>query len=388
MKKSLLLLLLLAALGKAHGQFVFNPKDYRIRQTVQVNAGKTEENRSLNRVNKADDKVFESITQNDLKNKKVKSLYGEINSSALVVSTEIDNFKTFYNSRSIKRGWRAELRKAGINLSILTSANTTFISNNTTSRRSTKGISAQALAGIYQKFDNAEGNNANNFFELGSRLSDLRLKLYTRVTYDLKEGQSKGQYILTRNQRSRFLYLDVISRGLLALDSLSTTVNEYVNTLQGSPFSLRIAHQINLSNPALVLATGDPEPEFFINLSLDARLIPIALGKEITSAGGSFHFIPSFTASFPAGKGDDATENDKFVIQLTANGAVLTSNTSDVLYLGQEKIKHYSLSFEGRAGLYSTEHPERNFNILFKYNLQEVNGSRASIGFTFAPQVT
>jgi len=42
---------------------------------------------------------------------------------------------------------------------------------------------------------------------------------------------------------------------------------------------------------------------------------------------------------------------------------------------------------EARMGLFSTEHPERNFNFLFKYNLQEVNGSRASIGFSFAPQV-
>jgi len=48
----------------------------------------------------------------------------------------------------------------------------------------------------------------------------------------------------------------------------------------------------------------------------------VALGKEITSQADR-SFYPSFTASFPSGKGDDDTEGDRFVIQVTGNAAYI-----------------------------------------------------------------
>ena len=385
MKIKFLLLLLIVTYG-AQAQFVFKPADYTLRKTVISPSGGGTSDVQLNRVNRADTKVFQNIPETALHESSVERIYGVAEADEIIdVDAEISHFTKYFQSKK-PSGWRSTIPAADV--ARLTSANTTFILNNTTVRRHSKGISAQAIAGLYQKIDNNLSETSKNFFELGSRLSDIRLKLYTKVRYEMKKNPADAsKYILTRNQRSRFLYVDFISRGLLALDSLSTTVNEYVNTLQGSPLCVRLAHQINLTNPTKALATGEPEPELFVNFLFDARLIPVALGKEITSAGGSFHFIPSFTASFPSGKGDDDTEGDRFVIQVTGNAAYITNDAAKILYLGQTAQKSYALSLEARMGLFSTEHPERNFNFLFKYNLQEVNGSRASIGFSFAPQV-
>jgi hypothetical protein len=81
-------------------------------------------------------------------------------------------------------------------------------------------------------------------------------------------------------------------------------------------------------------------------------------------------------------------ERDQFVFQLSGNVSYVSNNAAEVLFLGEEEVKNFSFSAEIRAGLFSTENPGRNFNIMFRYNPQEVNGSRASLGFTMAPMVS
>jgi hypothetical protein len=121
---------------------------------------------------------------------------------------------------------------------------------------------------------------------------------------------------------------------------------------------------------------------------MDGRLTPVSLGDKITSASGSIHFIPTFTGSLPTGEGSDESEREQFVFQLSANISYLSDNAAEVLFRGEEKTSNFSISAEFRARLYSTENPGRNFNIMFRYNLQEVNGSRVSLGFTMAPLVS
>jgi len=281
-------------------------------------------------------------------------------------------------------GWRRKISADSVKK--LTIDNTKAYLIVMSKRRQTKGISPQILSGLYQKVDNNLGQNANNFFELGSRLSDIRIKLNTKITYSLTRTDDK--YVLTRNQKDRFLYFDFISRGVLALDSLSTSVNEYINSLQGAPLSLRLNQQINLSNPLRETISNSPQPSFFLNFAFDARLIPLAVGKEVVGAGGSFHVIPTFTATFPSGRSDEDNESDRFVIQLSGNLAYMTNNAAEVLFLGQEDVDRTSFSFEARAGLFSEDQPAKNFNFVFRYNSQPVNGTRASVGFNFAPRIS
>jgi hypothetical protein len=373
MRLTLGLSLLLIA-SASYGQFLFKANNYRIRQVLEAKPGAVEKLQVIR--GKANIILEEDRTD------ETNVVFGELPKvSDADLQKEIDNFKRLYNLRSKKFGWRKRISLPGGGL---TTANTTAYLNILSKRRQTRGVSPQMLSGLYQKLDNNLGRNASNFFELGSRISDLRLKTATTVSYRLESDAGKNT--LVRKQRERFLYFDFISRGVLALDSMSTTVNEYVNSLQGAPLSVRLTQQFNLSNPVLGDITGAVEPLYFIDIAFDGRLVPVTVGREVTSAGGSFHLIPSFTAAFPSGKGDDAGERDRLVVQLSGNLAYVTEDAANVLYLGQKDVDRYSFSFEARVGLFSEDVPTRNFNFLFRYNAEKVNGARSSLGFTFAPQ--
>jgi len=65
------------------------------------------------------------------------------------VDAEISHFTKYFQVKAFR--WRSTIPAADV--ARLTSANTLH-SNNTTVRRHSKGISAQAIAGLYQKIDN------------------------------------------------------------------------------------------------------------------------------------------------------------------------------------------------------------------------------------------
>lgn len=295
-------------------------------------------------------------------------------------------------SRRNKRNKDSSKKLFGINKTIFTlhENKNNILSLNfdyKTTFRTSNSITPQALSGL-NLVNNSLGDNNSGVLELGAKINNLRISLPTKFKYKTKE--ENGKYIITRYQRDRYLYFDFISRGLLTLDSLQTTMSEYVNTTQGAPLSLRLNFQQRITPEYLDQSiTKRREPIIFFNVDFDGRLVPVTSTTKIEEAGGSFHIMPSFVAVFPSGEISSKEQEDNFIIQLTLNGAYLSQNLREAMTPDSKDNPFYgnwAFSTELRLGNYSEINPVRNWSLFAKYTLQESIGSQFTFGFSFAPQ--
>lgn len=161
--------------------------------------------------------------------------------------------------------------------------------------RSSKSLATQGLAGLQGIANDFSLDGAGALLELGGRISNMRLTLPTKTEFSSRESASEDTLYLITLQKDKYLYLDFISRGVLATDSLQATISEYVNTTMGSPLSFRANWQWSLSRPYHIpVITKKREPNFYFNLGLDARAIPVLGTSSLEQLGGSVHIMPSF----------------------------------------------------------------------------------------------
>lgn len=376
MKKISLVAILLIAVSYVNAQFMVNLDDRRVKSVQK--AGDDSPQFFVNNTVELNDPNWTEYLGKRLPLTRIAD-----------VGQEIKNVELLYNSvpeRKRNKGWRSKFKDISFNA--LTPENTEASLENETNLREARGVTTQAIASVYQKLENNISGTANNLFDLGARLSNLRVKINTRIRYNIKPESVGGvdKYTLTRNQRSTYIYFDFISRAVLALDTLGTAVNEYVNSIEGSPLLLRWTGQCKLYNDRIGQITGKPEPKFFFNYGLDARLIPVQTGQEITASGGSMSALLGFTGVFPAADVNDVEDEDNLVVQLTVNNALMSSDVAESLFASTEKRQNFAASVELRVGLASNVNAARNFNVMLRHNLQEVTGPRTVLGFTFAPK--
>lgn len=251
----------------------------------------------------------------------------------------------------------------------------------------------QAITGL-NLFNNLNGGYAAAALELGGRLNNMRLSLPTKIRYYIDSVKQDADdtnynYIITRYQRNKYLYFDFISRGLVSLDSIATTVSEYVNSTQGSLLTTRLNFQWNLM-PKYIRSeiTGVREPQCYFIVDIDARLVPIASSAKIDDAGVSFHCMPTFLYSTPAGELSSNAQADNFIIQLSGNILYVSNNLKNSLMPANRGFTQHDIlvSAELRAGYYSTENPARNFSFFGKYSFQKTTGPVWTAGVNFSPQ--
>lgn len=259
-----------------------------------------------------------------------------------------------------------------------------------TNFRTSKSLSTQGLAGLQGIANNFSLDDAGALLELGGRISNMRLTLPTKTTF--VERVSNDTFYLTTLQKDRYLYLDFISRGVLATDSLKATISEYINTTMGSPLSLRVNFQHNFNRPYHVRPiTGKREPNFYFNLSVDARAVPVFGTSSMEGLGGSIHVIPSLLMVLPSGAIDSKAQEDNFIVQLTVNSALVSDNIQEIMLTDPDQsaipvIRNMALSFELRVGNYSELNPTRNWSFFIKWVPLEIVGQQFAVGYTFAPQ--
>lgn len=239
--------------------------------------------------------------------------------------------------------------------------------------------------------NNTFGNNTSGLIDLGGRISNTRIKIATKAKYKLEEVNEEGKpkkYELTRIKRDRFMYFDFLSRGVLSLDSLQTTMTEYIKSLDGAPMSTRVNFQWRIKNPYKVRNTiQENEAKSYLQLYLDSRVIPVMNQTQIDKIGASFHLIPTYIATFPSGQLSSDKEEDSFVIQASANLAFLTNNLKDAIIVDAASYdSNWYASFELRIGNFSQKDPLRNWSVFANYSFHETVGSNFNVGFSIAPR--
>lgn len=252
--------------------------------------------------------------------------------------------------------------------------------------RSSEAISAQGIAGIVGG-QSTEGDGSANY-ELGAKISNTRVTLGTKIKYSMEKSDD-GKFVLTKKQKDRYLYFDFISRGLLAFDSLKTTMTEYINSSVGSPITVRWSNQFDLSNKwSNYHTSGIRQPKKYITIDVDSRLIPVVNETVVDGVGVSLNIMPSFIFSTSSGSLSSRVQEDTFLFQFTGNFAVVSDNVLDVVVLegGSKPSGNLLISAEGRLGNFSTINSTRNWSVFFKYSFQDLIGSKFSFGFSFAPQ--
>lgn len=246
-------------------------------------------------------------------------------------------------------------------------------------------ITAQGIAGA-NLVTNSVTDETSGLFELGARINNTRISLPSSFRYNVKK--SGDTYSLERYQRSRYLYLTFISRGVLTLDSLQNTMSEYVSSTLGSPLTARVSLQNRLGREWGEV-TGIREPSFYYSLDFDARVVPVTSATKIEEGGASFHFAPSLLAIFPSGESHSLLQDEDFIVQFTLNAAVLTDNLEAALTpKGAESPlkRNTAVSSELRVGNYSRVNPLRNWSVFAKMSFYDLIGPKFSIGYTFAPR--
>ena len=224
-----------------------------------------------------------------------------------------------------------------------------------------------------------KSNAYSDFIDLGSKITNI----HTRSASSLKFSEIDDKTLQVVIKQKSF-NLDLINRGIIAFDSLRSTANEYINSIQGAPITLRNEYSIGLSKKRQCLreVKNANEPNSFLKLGIEGRFFPSDGSiTEFGKYGLSGNFILTYY------KESQLVNDSKgfFYFFVAGNFSFINRSAKKALYI--EESKNVSISIDGRCGLKSETVKTNNLNLGLSYRpLGEIYGNMFSISLLFAPE--
>lgn len=199
-----------------------------------------------------------------------------------------------------------------------------------------------------------------------------------RYTNDKQNLVKLGQLNPDKIYRGVDFYL--LSRASLDFDTLKAIANDYLTSLQASPFTVRFKKEYFLSQ-LKELSEDDYSPVISMNLIGDIRAIPFNSKRKKIELGVSSHFYLSLSAFFKRLEiGSEGQVLDKGTLYFQPAIGLATGSPEmieSVLSYGKYPV---IFSSECRFGFTSERNAIKDFAFLVRYSLSEIIGPQFRTG--------
>lgn len=180
----------------------------------------------------------------------------------------------------------------------------------------------------------------------------------------------------------KYLYLAVLNRAAINLDSLRNLALEYVSSLQASPLTLRVYVDKKLTNRDQV-TFGTVYPDVSVVLQLDGRAVPYAGAGGNVDVGATAHAFGTLKIQFKTDEIDeDGNTIDTGASYFEPSFFIAKANSRLAETLFTDGKDRPFQGVELRIGYRSDKDKGRDLGALFQWTWQDLIGPSLRAGFT------
>lgn len=246
-----------------------------------------------------------------------------------------------------------------------------------------ESVKPSGIVGLLNTLDKKQNGDAvGNFLDLGAKYSNFKIGLHPATKFVVRDDTL---FVTMKRKDLRF---DIINRGVISFDDIKYSINEYINSIQGSPITLRFSNQVPLDRKRKRAnrLLGLKQPEAFFIYGLDLRGLPLPFEEKNTVLGKSANLILTYANQSPLSTMASGIFDQKVYFQVSANIAYFDKEIRNKIVIDHDR--NLLFSFEAVAGILSNENTLSNLSASFVFRPYKDNlvGSPFNFSLNFSPQ--
>jgi hypothetical protein len=252
----------------------------------------------------------------------------------------------------------------------------------------------------------SQEQSGNQFFQnFAGGINTLFNKNGTGISFDLSSytthwfivlGEKKNNITIQRTNGStdtgeqinyKGIDIYIINRAAINFDSLKAIANDYLTSLQASPFTLRFDKSFRLTKDTAFSETK-ASPIAYFKITTDARGVPYSSSGGKVSVGASANLYATLSAKFRTFQiNNDGTIGNKGTVYIEPSIGFSYGTDSMMKTVFVDTHNRWLITSELRLGFTSDNNKISDWGFIFRYSFSDIVGPKFRAGIAISPDL-